>query len=67
MIIERNAELIKKCISTSSNQLHLNTCREMINERIAPWGVFDILNELYNMIQVREVELIVTRYPVEEA
>ncbi len=51
-----NPKLIALCIEGALNQLHLDTCRSMIDTRITNP---DEKNDLYNQMQVREVEIIV--------
>jgi N-dimethylarginine dimethylaminohydrolase len=65
-ILNKNFNMIAKQIMSSHNQLHLDTCRRMIEERIAIWGDRISENDLYNLIQVREVELIAQDYPLVE-
>lgn len=62
----RQYALISRCIESCFSAEQLDTCRMMIRERIAMWNVPEIVNLLYNELQVREVELIVSRYPIHE-
>lgn len=50
--------LIYRCISTSQNQIHLDSCRKMIEMWFLNKGEYKRAEELYNAIQVRECELI---------
>jgi hypothetical protein len=61
-ILQANYKMIRSCIETSRDQDHLDTCRKMIQDRIEIWGAEDLHNDLLNRIQVKEVELIASRY-----
>jgi hypothetical protein len=58
MILTNQFNMIAKCIMSSQNQLHLETCRKMIEERIEIWGDWISASDLKNLIGVRENELV---------
>jgi hypothetical protein len=71
-LVQKNYEMIKYNIQSdrgteqlTQTQLRLNTCSRMIKERIEPFDA-EKANELHGLILMRNIELMLRRYPVTE-
>jgi hypothetical protein len=61
-------DMISRCIASAINMVHLQTCERLIEDRILYRGKAFVwmARELANRIQVRQIEIMLTRYPVNE-
>jgi hypothetical protein len=65
-MIASQIELIRRCINTSLNAIHLDICERMIIERIESWGAWKEAEQLRKLILVRQCELLIHQYEVYE-
>jgi hypothetical protein len=65
-MLSENIQLIARCISSAHNAVHLDTCEQMIVDRIEFYQDLRSAETLRKLILIRQCELLIHQYPIYE-